>query len=259
MTTFMAEFAKIFPELNIALGAGIMVFTRMIGLFCMAPVFGRKEIPSMVRIALVLIFTIVATMVMKPSPAPNGTSLFLAMFLNFLFGLLIGFIANCILQAIMAGGDIMNMQMGMSSATVLDPATRQNTSVLGNYFTFIGLLVFISIGGIYWLFDAFLRSFEIFPMYSVNFDITTIANIDYITQITANILYMGMQIAAPVLLATLGQDIILGIISKTAPQVNVFQLSFLFKPCLGAAILVWILPNIVEAINQYIVQYAGIF
>ena len=210
-------------------------------------------------ITMIILVAIVATMVMKPSPAPNGTSLFLAMFLNFLFGLLIGFIANCILQAIMAGGDIMNMQMGMSSATVLDPATRQNTSVLGNYFTFIGLLVFISIGGIYWLFDAFLRSFEIFPMYSVNFDITTIANIDYITQITANILYMGMQIAAPVLLATLGQDIILGIISKTAPQVNVFQLSFLFKPCLGAAILVWILPNIVEAINQYIVQYAGIF
>ncbi len=259
MNSFVAEFAKIFPELNIALGAGIMVFTRMLGLFCMAPVFGRKEIPSMVRIALVLVLTVIATMVIKPSPAPNGTSLFLAMFLNFLFGLLIGFIANCILQAVMAGGDIINMQMGMSSATVLDPSTKQNTSVLGNYFTFLGLLIFISMGGVYWLFEAFLRSFEIFPMYSVNFDVTAVANLEYVTMVTANILYMGMQIAAPVLLATLGQDIILGIISKTAPQVNVFQLSFLFKPCLGAVILVWILPNIVEAISQYITQYANIF
>ena len=51
---------------------------------------------------------------------------------------------------------------------------------------------------------------------------------DYLVKMTSNVLYMGLQIASPVLLATLGQDIILGVISKTAPQVNVFQLSFLF-------------------------------
>ncbi|MBE7705662.1 MAG: flagellar biosynthetic protein FliR [Cyanobacteria bacterium SIG30] len=259
MSDFVVEFAKIFPELNVALGAGIMVFSRMAGLFCLAPIFNRKEIPSMIRISLILIFTVIATMLLKPAPAPDGTSLILGIFLNFLFGLLIGFVANCILQAIMAGGDMINMQMGMSSAMVLDPATKQQTSVLGNYFTFIGLIIFISIGGAYWLFDAFLRSFQIFPMYSVNFDIMGVANLEYVTTITANILFMGMQIASPVLLATLGQDIILGIISKTAPQVNVFQLSFLFKPCLGALILTWILPNIIETITTYISSYSNIF
>ena len=65
------------------------------------------------------------------------------------------------------------------------------------------------------------------------------------------ILFFGLQIASPVLLATLGQDIILGLISKTAPQVNVFQLSFLFKPVFGAAIMVWILPMLVNIITDY--------
>ena len=70
---------------------------------------------------------------------------------------------------------------------------------------------------------------------------------------------MGLQIASPVLLATLGQDIILGVISKTAPQVNVFQLSFLFKPVVGAAILVWIMPMLVNIINDYFLSFANIF
>ena len=76
---------------------------------------------------------------------------------------------------------------------------------------------------------------------------------------SSNVLYIGLQIASPVLLATLGQDIILGVISKTAPQVNVFQLSFLFKPVFGAAIMVWILPMLMNVISDYFVSHAQIF
>ena len=86
-----------------------------------------------------------------------------------------------------------------------------------------------------------------------------IINLDYLVTTTSNVLYVGLQIASPVLLATLGQDLILGIISKTAPQVNVFQLSFLFKPVLGAAILVWIMPIIFNVISDYFLSFAKIF
>ena len=68
-----------------------------------------------------------------------------------------------------------------------------------------------------------------------------------------------MQISAPILLATLGQDIILGTISKTAPQVNVFQMSFLFKPVMGALILTWVLPSLVNVISDYITSFGQIF
>ena len=76
---------------------------------------------------------------------------------------------------------------------------------------------------------------------------------------TSNVLYIGLQLAAPILLATLGQDIILGIISRTAPQVNVFQLSFLFKPVFGAAIMIWILPMLVNIITDFFTSHAAIF
>ena len=114
-------------------------------------------------------------------------------------------------------------------------------------------------GGVYWLFNAFIRSFDIFPIFAVAIPLEQIVNLNYIIKMTSNVLFMGLQIASPVLLATLGQDIILGTISKTAPQVNVFQLSFLFKPVFGAAIMIWILPMMVNVVSDYFLSYSYIF
>ena len=86
-----------------------------------------------------------------------------------------------------------------------------------------------------------------------------VVNMDYLILLTSNVFVVGMQIAAPVLLATLGQDIILGTISKTAPQINVFQMSFLFKPVLGSLILTWILPMLINVITDYISSFSNIF
>ena len=259
MDLFLAQFAKLFPELNLALGAGIMVFSRLLGLMQFAPPFNRKEIPSMVRLALALIVTVIVTMLIKPQSVPPNTSIIAGILLNYAFGAILGYIANCILSAVSAGGDMINMQMGLSSAMVLDPTTRSQTSILGNYFTILGLIIFVSAGGAYWLINAFIRSFDVFGMYETILPLARVINPDYLILITSNVLYFGMQLAAPVLLATLGQDIILGIISKTAPQVNVFQLSFLFKPILGALILIWILPMLISVITDYMTSYASIF
>ena len=90
-------------------------------------------------------------------------------------------------------------------------------------------------------------------------NIENIINIQFLSEITGNILFMGMHIAGPVLLATMAQDIILGIISKTAPQVNVFSLSFLFKPVMGAFILIVILPMLINVITNYLTSFVNIF
>jgi flagellar biosynthetic protein FliR len=141
----------------------------------------------------------------------------------------------------------------------MDPSTKGQVSVMANYFSVLALLIFIYSGGIYWLFNALIKSFELFPMYVVNFHFENIVNIEYLSKITGNILFTGLHLAGPVLLATLAQDIILGIISKTAPQVNVFSLSFLFKPVMGAFILIVILPMLINVITDYLVSHASIF
>ena len=255
----LQSFPKYFPEINNALGAGIFIFARVLGFVRFAPVLNRKEIPGMIKISFALILTIILTMTVETGPAPKGTSLILGIILNIAGGMMIGFIANCIVSAIAAAGDMINMQMGLSSAMVLDPTAGAQVSILGNFFGLLAVILFIDVGGVYWLVNALHRSFEIFPVYATAIPMDRLINKEYLVTITSNVLYIGLQIASPVLLATLGQDLILGIISKTEPQVNVFQLSFLFKPVLGAAILLWIMPIIVNVINDYFISFAKIF
>lgn len=258
MDTVITNFAKLFPAFDAALAAGILVFARMLGFLILAPVFNRKEIPSMVKVGFAFLLTITLTSILKPPAPPESESLFLSIILNVATGAMIGYMARLILVAIDAGADMINMQMGLSSALVLDPTTQSQISILEKLFAIFGILIFIQLGGVYWLFQAFMRSFEIFPIYATSIPLAKIVNMPYLIEMTSNVLYMGLQIASPILLATLGQDIILGIISKTAPQVNVFQLSFLFKPVLGAAIMVWILPMLVNVISDYFLSFSHI-
>lgn len=258
MDGVITEFAKLFPQFNAALSAGIIVFARMLGFIRFSPVFNRKEIPTMVKVAFAFLLTITITSVLKPAPMPADNSMFLSIILNVAVGAMIGYMAQLILIAIDAGADMINMQMGLSSAMVLDPTTSSQVSILQKVISLLGVLIFIQLGGIYWLFNAFMRSFELFPIYATSIPLMKIVNMEYLIKMTSNVLYMGLQIASPVLLATLGQDIILGVISKTAPQVNVFQLSFLFKPVLGAAIMVWILPMLVNIISDYFLSFSHI-
>ena len=130
---------------------------------------------------------------------------------------------------------------------------------MGNYFTILAVIIFMQIGGIYWILDAFIRSFDVYPMFSASIPLTQVINMDYLVKITSNTFIVGMQIAAPILLATLGQDIILGTISKTAPQVNVFQMSFLFKPVMGALLLIWVMPMLINVISDYLTSFSSLF
>lgn len=258
MEQIISELMKMFPLLNAYLAGGIFIFARLLGFVRFAPVFNRKEMPGMVKIALVLLMTIVLTGVIKPQVTIIENSFMLSLVLNMVVGAMLGYVAQLILLAIDAGGDMVNMQMGLSSAMVLDPTTSSQVSIVGKLFSFLGLVIFMQLGGVYWLLNALIHSFEVFPLDGTLLPLAELVNLDYVVKMSSNVLYMGLQIASPILLATLGQDIILGVISKTAPQVNVFQLSFLFKPVLGAAIMVWILPMLVNIITDYFMSYSHI-
>ena len=259
MDELIRQIAIMFPEFERYFSAGFIVFARLMGFIRFAPVLNRKEINTTTKLALALILTVMITPLVNPGMPPKDISPMLLWVLNFAAGAIIGYIAQLIILAIEAGGDMINTQMGLSSAMVMDPSTNSQTSILSRIITLMGLCIFMQLGGMYWLFNALLRSFTIFPVYSAHIPLEQIINLDYLIKMSSNVLYMGLQIASPVLLATLGQDIILGVISKTAPQVNVFQLSFLFKPVFGAAIMIWILPMLISVISDYFLSYSSIY
>ena len=259
MEVFFQQIASLFPDFERYFSAGFIVFARLLGFIRFSPVLNRKEINTLAKLSFALILAFMITPLLNPGVPPSGISPMLLWLLNFAVGAIIGYIAQLIILAIEAGGDMINTQMGLSSAMVMDPTTNSQTSILSRMITLLAICIFIQIGGLYWLFNALLRSFEIFPIYAVHIPLDKIVNLDYLVKTTSNVLYVGLQIASPVLLASLGQDIILGIISRTAPQVNVFQLSFLFKPVFGAAIMIWILPMLVGVISDFFLSFSSIY
>lgn len=259
MNDIYTAIMQMFPKINTYLMAGALVFARMIGFFRFCPIFNRKDIPSLVKIPLALIVTIFIVPFLSPEKVlTHCDSFMLSLLLNVVVGAMIGYMAQLVTIAIDCGAEMINMQMGLSSATALDPTTSAQVSILTKMISLMGILIFIHLGGIYWLFKALVRSFEIFPLYSAQVPLSQLVKMDLLIKMSSNTLYMGLQIASPILLATLAQDIILGVISRTAPQVNVFQLSFLFKPVLGAAIMVWILPMLMNIIEEYFLSFANI-
>lgn len=260
MEQFLYGLNSLFPMFMTYFGSGLLVFARVVGFFRFAPLLNRKEIFSMVRLCLAILVTVMIVSIIQPKPLPfeDFGSLMVSLILNYAVGAMIGYVAQLLLLAIEAGGDMINMQMGLSSAMVLDPTTSSQVSIVGKCFQLLGLIIFIQLGGIYWLITALIHSIDIFPLGATTIPLHQVVNMDYLVKLSSNVLFMGLQIASPILLATLGQDIILGVISKTAPQVNVFQLSFLFKPVLGAAIMIWILPMLVNIVSDYFLSFSQI-
>ena len=259
MDNFYSALMQMFPTANTYIMAGALVFARLLGFFRFSPIFNRKDIPALVKIPLALLVTISIVPFLSPEKVMTQCDSFmLSIVLNIVTGAVIGYMAQLITLAVDSGAEMINMQMGLQSATALDPTTSAQVSILTKLISLMGILIFIQVGGVFWLFKALLRSFEIFPMYSSALPIVKLANMELLIKLSSNTLYMGLQIAAPILLATLAQDIILGVISRTAPQVNVFTLSFLFKPVIGAAILVWILPMLMNVIEDYFLSFANI-
>ncbi|NLF82718.1 MAG: flagellar biosynthetic protein FliR [Candidatus Gastranaerophilales bacterium] len=247
------------PHFNNCLWAGLMLFPRFLGFILVAPVLSRKEVPGLIKLGFAFLLTLIFVGFFKNTPPPAEYPMLVCIILNFIFGFIIGFIAQVIFDTISAAGEMVNMQMGMQSAVMFDPSAQAQISVMGRYFIFLGTVIFIKIGGVFWIILAFQRGFDIFPLYGTVIPLAQIVDMEYLIMLTGNILFIGLQIASPIIITTLCQDIILGTISKTAPQVNVFQLSFLFKPLIGCLIMIIILPLMVNTIVEYFEYYSMIY
>lgn len=181
--------------------AAIMLLNRFIGFVTTAPILSRKDIPTLVKLSIVICMTATFVPLFRDTTPPPEMSFFMGMLLNFVFGLLVGFIARVIFETIVAAGEMANMQMGMQSSMMFDRSAGSQVSVIGKFFTHFGMVIFMHIGGLFWIFLAFKRGFDIFPLYGSAIPLQEIVNLDYMIFLTGNVLFIGLQFAAPIVLS----------------------------------------------------------
>lgn len=271
MTAFdaaLTSFAALHQQFGPVLDTALLMFARMLAFIFNGPIFNRKNMPVILKIIMAMFLT---TTLLWVVPANNHNTFegafhnnqpalyVLQLVMNITIGALLGFMANMILLTINTAGNVMNNQIGLSSAMLLDPSTGTQTMVLEPLFGFIGTLMFIHLGGIHWMIMALARSFKVFPLYQVQQPIMQVINLDYLIHLSGNTVTVAVQLVAPIMIVTMAIDIILGIVNRAAQQMPVFQLSFALKPAIGIAILLMTMPIMMNAIAQYLNDHANIF
>jgi len=223
------------PLLTI-ISAALTIGVRLTGLMLFAPFLGSIAIPPRVKAILVLCLTVL----LFPTAGHNIGTYTLAqwpilIFMEFLIGVGMGVATNIVFEAVQLAGQVLGVQMGYSLVNILDPTTQVDTTVVALFYQSIVMLLFLRMDVHYWLLRAIANSFLYMPPGTTHLSgLFTSAVITTVGQIFG----LGVQIAAPVLSATLVADIVLGLLGKASPQLPLMLLGPAIKSLLGISILI---------------------
>jgi flagellar biosynthesis protein FliR len=246
-------------ELSVAtyLGAAMALGMRISGLMLFAPFFGSMAIPPRVKAMLVILITAV----IYPTYAARVTATTLSQWIflvgsELVIGIALGVATNFVFDAALMAGQVLSVQMGYSLVNILDPQTRVDTTVVSVFHQTMAMLIFLQLDVHHWILRAIGNSFAYMPPGSVTI------NGSFVTALlhgAASVLGVGVQIAAPVLAATLVADVALGLLGKASPQMPLLLLGPALKSIAGlliltAAMAYW--PGFLERRFAISVQYA---
>jgi flagellar biosynthesis protein FliR len=243
----------------------LLMFFRILAFAITGPIFNRRNIPILIKLSAAMFLTGTLAWMIPPdtqgplTPAGQYAPYLLQMFMNITVGAFIGFIADMILQAAYSAGNTMNNQIGLSSAMIMDPSQGKQTMLLETMFSYITIVIFIYLGGIHWMIMALKRSFDTFPLYTIQQPIAQVIDLSYLITLSSNVVLIGVQLVAPIIVVTMAVDLMLGIVNRTAQQMPVFQLSFALKPSIGIAIMLMTLTTFIKALSDYLNDYSKIF
>lgn len=219
-----------------------LIFIRVSGIFMLTPIYGSRNIPAHVKIALGLTISIILFPMIYNDEIKITEQLLPYTFLiisEFLVGLIIGFVSSLVFTAIQMCGQILDTQIGFGIVNVIDPQSGNQIPLVGNFLYILALLVFLAINGHHVVLGALVASFKFLPLTGVVFKA---AISQFVVGLIKHIILIALQISLPVLAALLLIDIALGILSRTMPQMNIFIVGVPAKIFTGIFILSLVLP-----------------
>lgn len=212
-------------QLDAWLAALMFPLARILGLFASAPIFSNRGVPARVRLAIGLGVAIALLPVMPPMPdVPPSSGVGLAIFGQQIFiGVAIGFMIRIVFAAVDMAGALIGMQMGLSFAIFFDPDAGGQTAVLSDFLNLIATLLFVAVNGHLLMIEALVRSFEWLP---VGTEIVRAEGWGYIARAGLTVFAAGLLLSLPVIGVLLVANIALGVLTRAAPQLNLFAVGF---------------------------------
>ncbi|MGI8786268.1 MAG: flagellar biosynthetic protein FliR [Pyrinomonadaceae bacterium] len=235
-----------------------LTFARLVSFFSIVPFFGGASVPARVKVAtamalVIILYPSVAATVPANQTLGFGPLGFIALLAKeVLIGFTLGFIASLAFEAVQVAGRIIDFQRGSTMAELYAPQLQTRVSELGQFKLQLAIVLFITVGAHRLFIRSLLDSFEFIPALSFpQFAPGWSPAAELIVKLTAAVLSIGLQLAAPALIALLLTDLFFGIINRVAPQVNVFFLSMPVKMLVGIIVVLIALPVLASRMMFY--------
>lgn len=218
-----------------ALPAYALVLFRIGGLVLTAPVFGSTLVPLRVRAGMVMV---IAAMVfpLVAGQAPRELSLSMAVVggvREFMIGATIGLSLSILLSSAEVVGLMVGRQAGLALANVFDPTRNQQTTTVGQVYSMVLVLVFLTAGGHRAAMAAVLDTFAVIPLLSSTHDESAMV---LLAELLGAAFILGIRLAVPVLIALFLTGTALGFLSRTMPQLNILTVGFTLRVLVALAV-----------------------
>lgn len=236
-------------QLSAWLALFIFPFTRILALIASSPVLGNKQIPVRVKIGLSLLLTVIIAPTLDVQPGVEaGSAIGLFVLLQqILAGLAIGFSMRLIFTAVEMCGEFAGMQMGLGFASFYDSVNASFTPVVGQFLGIIASLVFLGMDGHLLMLDALADSFHTFPISS---SVPQAAALHTLAAWGGSLFAYALQLSMPVIGALLITNLALAILTRSAPQLNIFQIGFPITLAVGFSVLALSMPYFGPVLDQ---------
>lgn len=219
----------------------LLILARVGALVMTAPLFGHALLPVRVRLGIALALTVVLVGIV-PAPETRPQSLMElggAVVLEVALGGALGAVAQFVFAGAQIGGQLAGVQMGFGFATLIDPQSQAQVTVVAELQQLLVLLLFLTLDMHHVLVAALVDSFQVAPLGAV---VLGGAGLHQAVAMAGDLFVLGLRVAAPVMLVLLLANMGLGVIARTVPQLNVFVIGFPVNVGVGLFVMGAALP-----------------
>lgn len=209
--------------------------TRLLGLMATAPILSDRSIPKRIKLGFGLVFTFIIMPTLPEIPKFEIFSLqgLLILVQQMIIGLAMGFCVRLVFSAIGVAGQLIGMSMGLGFATFFDPQTQSQSTAISQFLTMLLMLIFLSLDGHLMMITALANSFVTMPIAVEGGGISPMKIVTW----GETIFSTGVLLALPAVAALLITNMALGILTRTAPQLNLFGIGFPVTMSIGFLVL----------------------
>lgn len=223
----------------------------------LAPGLGGRQIPAMVKIAL-MVTVAVSMMPTVPLPPALGTSgLALVILREALVGLALAFVLQVLVTGVEFAGHLSSYQIGFSYGATIDPVSGVRSTMLVSLYGMLATMVFLGVNGHHALLRAVARSYEGVPLGAVRVNESLLASV---RDMLAMVFVVGLKLAAPVVIVLLIVELTIGLISRAAPSLSFMVIGYPLRLIVGLFVvgtLIYTVPQVTQAMLQSALMLGG--